>query len=52
MNVQQTNEIRELTVDEIDEVSGAWLKTAVGIVVGFLLMPGKETIPEFLSHLD
>ena len=52
MNVQETSEIRELTVDEMDQVSGAWLKTAVGIVVGFLLTPGKQTIPEFLAHLD
>ena len=52
MNVQETNEIRDLTVDEIDEVSGAWAKLAVGLIVGFLLQPARQTIPEFLAHLD
>ena len=50
MNVQETNEIRELTVDEMDEVSGGWLKVAVGIIIPFLLTPGKQTLQEWVAE--
>jgi hypothetical protein len=35
----ENGEIRQLTAEEMDAVSGAWLKTAVGIVAGWLLAP-------------
>ncbi|MDO9459402.1 MAG: class IIb bacteriocin, lactobin A/cerein 7B family [Alphaproteobacteria bacterium] len=52
MKLQESNEVRELTVGEMDEVSGGWAKVAVGIIAGFLLQPARQSIPEFLAHLD
>jgi hypothetical protein len=53
MNVQETNEIRELASDELEAVSGGVFNFLVGVaasaVATFVMTPGKQSLKEWVS---
>jgi hypothetical protein len=53
MNVQETNEIRELATDELEAVSGGvWgfvVGVAASLVANFVMTPGKMTLKEWVD---
>jgi bacteriocin-like protein len=52
MNVQEMTEIRELTMDELNEVSGGfvWIAAFVGgAAVGYGIRRGAEAIADWLG---
>jgi hypothetical protein len=58
-NPTEVLEMRVLSADDVDQVSGALAQVIGGVIIGvvanslydWLKSPSKQTIPEFLGHL-